>query len=945
MNIFDFEQFDNDSPIETDLCIIGSGPAGLTIANEFIGTATRVLVLESGGLDDEHETDDLNDIESVGAPRRMEQRTVRRRILGGSSHTWTGRCAPFDALDFEKRPWIPYSGWPITLAELDPYLEKARAYLCLGPNCYDDTLWSRFNQREPLPRLDTALLEPIFWQFSKSPRDRQIAVDFGADFIHAKPANIQVLLHASVTHINIGADRSNADSVEISTLSGKRTTVSAKTFVLCGGGIENARLLLASNRQIATGIGNGNDLVGRFLMDHPQCVIWELNPEHAVRMLDRFGGYWLHDEKGKHTYLHGLALSRDIQCNEHLLHCHAFIDQAANAGDQWSALSRLSTNLRSRRFAKTTYDDLGVVFRHPGEVARGLFRRFVKRRPQILTADQNSFCLMLEQLPDPESRITLSEKHRDKLGIPLSNINWKIGDLERRTARRMGELVNHEFKRLNLPAPALPDWLDRYDAFVSRCSEKAHPTGTTRMADSANEGVVDRNCQVHGMNNLFLSGSSVFPTSGAANPTLMIVAMAVRLADWMKKHQFGHQSAEVMNVKPATLRDRFAAASQAKKDAVRTKVAFIGAGQRISQFYVPILRKMSDEFEIVGFTTRSAVGYRRFESQTGIAPFANAKELVEATKPAFLIVGVPAGHNEATIMQLLDLRVPLLTETPAAWTAAGVRRIIRKADANCVSVAVAEQTPFLPLEQFRARLMELDVFGDVYVACNDFHTGRYHGMAELRLYMKGRAKYVRNIENRFEERHNSLIDIQRKDLLWQSGHVTYDDGAVLLHNFGVLHNYGFPHLFYQTVFQIHGRKGAMAGYEITTLNEKTKQVETVVAKREESQEGHLKRIRVNLSNIGEVTWDNPVFEHAFSDEEIAVATLLKGMAAAVTEGRRVPYTLEDNLGDMEIMEALRYSSYRNGAVITLPLNEMVQKGLCVVNPEFWRYRKRRSGLA
>jgi len=306
---------------------------------------------------------------------------------------------------------------------------------------------------------------------------------------------------------------------------------------------------------------------------------------------------------------------------------------------------------------------------------------------------------MLEQLPDPESRITLSEKHRDRLGIPLSNINWKISDLERRTARRTGELINQEFKRLKLPAPTLPDWLDRYDAFVSRCGEKAHPTGTTRMADSAKEGVVDRNCQVHGMNSLFISGSSVFPTSGVANPTLMMVAMAVRLADWMKKHQFRPRSAEVMKVKPATLRGRFAAASQAKKDTVRTKVAFVGAGRRISQLFLPVLREMSDEFEIVGFTTRSAAGYRRFESQTGIAPFANARELVEATKPAFLIVGVPSGQNEAAIMQLLDLRVPLLTETPAAWTAAGVRRIIRKAKANAVSVAVAEQTPFLPLEQ------------------------------------------------------------------------------------------------------------------------------------------------------------------------------------------------------------------------------------------------------
>jgi choline dehydrogenase-like flavoprotein len=140
---------------------------------------------------------------------------------------------------------------------------------------------------------------------------------------------------------------------------------------------------------------------------------------------------------------------------------------------------------------------------------------------------------ILEQIPDPASRVTLSEDKTDALGMPLSKIDWKVSDTERRTARRMTELVCKEFQRLRLPAPELNPWLDKHSDWAANCVEKAHPTGTTRMSDDPKKGVVDRNCQVHGVNGLFVSGSSVFPTSGAANPTLMIVSTALRLADWL----------------------------------------------------------------------------------------------------------------------------------------------------------------------------------------------------------------------------------------------------------------------------------------------------------------------------------------------------------------------------------------------------------------------------
>jgi choline dehydrogenase-like flavoprotein len=158
----------------------------------------------------------------------------------------------------------------------------------------------------------------------------------------------------------------------------------------------------------------------------------------------------------------------------------------------------------------------------------------VRHRPQIDKLSRVELHFILEQVPDPESRVTLSETKKDALGMPISHIDWKISEAERRTAARTIELLLQEFKRLGLPAPKLNPVFDSLDAWAASVVEKAHPTGTTRMSDDPKRGVVDKNGQVHGIDGLFVSGSSVFPTSGAANPTLMIVSNALRTADWLK---------------------------------------------------------------------------------------------------------------------------------------------------------------------------------------------------------------------------------------------------------------------------------------------------------------------------------------------------------------------------------------------------------------------------
>jgi choline dehydrogenase-like flavoprotein len=533
VNVSDLRALKDNLVIESDLCIVGSGPAGLSIAKEFVGTNIKVVILESGGKSEEAETQALYEIESIGVPRQMNQDVIRSRILGGSSHIWTGRVAPFDELDFKERSWVPYSGWSISRRSLDPYLVRGGENLGLGPHCYDEQLWEKFRVNPPAASLNTSQVHPVFWQFSKHVTNRQEPMRFGQGFMPEGASNIQLILHANVTHLNTNQAGTKLESVEVSTLEGKKACVKARAIVLACGGIENARLMLASNRIVPHGVGNQNDLVGRFLMDHPGCVLGSFDPDSAQEVRDRFGHYWLDDAKGRHVYLHGIALSHKLQEKEQLLNCAAYLETVASEDDAWGTLRELKTRLKEGKISLKSYQTaLNVLTRSP-EIGHGLYRRYLKHRPTINKAEKVELFCHVEQRPDPDSRVMLSDKV-DRLGMPISKLNWKISEQERQSVRRLAHLICDEFNRLGLPKPTLSAWLDQKEGWEPNFSDRAHPTGTTRMSDDPTQGVVDSNCQVHGVEGLFVAGSSVFPTAGYANPTLMIVGMSLRLADWLK---------------------------------------------------------------------------------------------------------------------------------------------------------------------------------------------------------------------------------------------------------------------------------------------------------------------------------------------------------------------------------------------------------------------------
>lgn len=514
-------------PSECDICLVGSGPAGSVLARELSGTDLRVVLLESGTTARCATADDLNAVENVGYPRTLDQWAVRNRILGGSSHTWGGRCAPFDAEDLEARSWLPGSGWPMALADLDAYLDRSAAPLGLARGRWpsDARFWASAGRATPGRAPDPRLLRPVLWQYSRDEAETYLYeyARFGRSLADRIGANVTVVTSATVLRVDPVPSGTAVQAVVFAGPDGQRRSLATRIAVLCSGGIENPRLLLASNTVVPCGLGNARDLVGRYFMDHLRGPVATFDLAEAARLQARLGRY---NVRG-HLFRAGLRLSPELQRSEGLLNAAVWLGEDVAADDPWNALRRL----RAREPGAVA--DLGLVVRGAGLVVRGLGDYFVAHNGVPRKYAALSLDGMCEQVPDRDSRLSLSERS-DRFGTPLPRIDWRVHPDESRSLRRLARLVADEAERMGLPAPVLADWVRDGAEMPATFRDVAHPTGTTRMAESPADGVVDADGQVHGVEGLYVAGSSVFPTASHCNPTQMIVALAIRLADHLR---------------------------------------------------------------------------------------------------------------------------------------------------------------------------------------------------------------------------------------------------------------------------------------------------------------------------------------------------------------------------------------------------------------------------
>lgn len=500
-----------------DVCVVGAGVAGLVLAEELSGTGLRVIVLESGDLA-EGDADDLNEIVSVGAPRVGDQRLVRNRVLGGTSSTWSGRVGCLDEIDLSRRSWVPGSGWPLERGELDAYYARSCRYLGVSRASYVDEVPAAAHRL-----FDGGPLRDYAWGLSSDRPRMGHSVRFGPRARSQQLPGVLCVLNATVSDLRLSPDRGSMCGVEVTSPAGARRRVEAPVVVLSAGGIENARILLASRRQIPGGVGNSRDQVGRHLMDHPRGSVGVFRTQDLSRIQAVFSAYRLRRAGRTERVTPGMALSARTQQEGSLLNCAAWINWEVSEHDPYAAAANVARLRNPIRHATVAARQLPLVARGAVSLVAG------HRSPERLLTQASLQCIV-EQAPDPDSRITLSERV-DRLGTPLSVIDWRVGELERATVARMAELVVSELTRLGLPAPVLDP---QVFTGTLKFPDRAHPAGATRMSDDPAEGVVDRNAEVHDVRGLYIAGSSIFPTSGHINPTQTIVALTIRLADHLR---------------------------------------------------------------------------------------------------------------------------------------------------------------------------------------------------------------------------------------------------------------------------------------------------------------------------------------------------------------------------------------------------------------------------
>ncbi len=503
-----------------DLAIIGGGAAGLTLALGLAGRGFSMVLAEAGGetFDPRHQSFCAGS--SIG-DLGLDPEATRLRQLGGSTNHWGGRSRPLDAEALAARPWLDLPAWPFGIDELHRHLDAACRLLEIERPTGEP--WDA-----PAPADARALagptLAPALWRFSPPTRmgERWRAELAAAD-------DLTLLLDATLVDIDLAPTLDRIAALELESSTGRSLRLRPRLTVLAMGGIENARLLLACRRQLGAGIGNRHDQVGRHFMGHPIFEPLQIALAPGVRLPAT-----LHDgirpgqgriEGHLHLTLTGQRALESTAVDA------AFYSDGQFGPPGFRAARRLQRKLGHGRFDASLIRDGGEML---GDLRGLVHESLVKLGWLTPDAGRLTVSTLLEQHPDPSSRITL-DCATDPRGRPRARVDWRLGENDRRTVRRFARHLADHVAAAGLGRAVLEPWaLDESLPFPPH-GNSAHHMGATRMSRTPRSGVVDPDCRVHGMTDLYIAGSSVFPTSGSQHPTLNLVMLTLRLADHLAR--------------------------------------------------------------------------------------------------------------------------------------------------------------------------------------------------------------------------------------------------------------------------------------------------------------------------------------------------------------------------------------------------------------------------
>jgi hypothetical protein len=473
-----------------DVCIAGAGVAGIVAARRLAAEGLRIALLEAGDREYSAASQDFYSGDVVGH-EYFDLAATRLRFLGGTSNHWGGMCRPLDAVDFEAKEYAEWSGWPIRRSDLDPYLSDAASILDIDTRFDGDVI----SLQSPSDNL-----MPITFQYSRPTRLREKYADELEESetieVYLNLALVDILLTEMGGAVENFACRRGNVGEEAQIL------IEADFFVLAMGGLEVPRLLLNCNQQIQAGIGNQEDLVGRFFMEHPHFTLGHLlsrDPRRPAFL----------------AFASGKERLRSLMCRSDLMH---------SIGNLISGNQITCTSLQF--WAPT---------------AKFMKEKEILNCGLIVSADFDSNAIysgelraLFEQMPNPNSRVMLADT-RDPYGLRRIALDWQLSEIDKRTALECAIEVGKTIANLDTGRLRLVDWLISEDGSFPGLDEDAvggnHHMGTTRMASNPERGVVDPDCRVFGTDNLFVAGSSVFPTSGHAHPTVTIAQLTLRVSD------------------------------------------------------------------------------------------------------------------------------------------------------------------------------------------------------------------------------------------------------------------------------------------------------------------------------------------------------------------------------------------------------------------------------
>jgi hypothetical protein len=538
--------------INGSICIVGGGAAGITLAKELGDRFDDIILLESGGMDLEIDTQDLYKGEILD-PNHGALEEQRQRQLGGTTNVWGGRCAPFDDIDFMPRSYVPDSGWAISKQDLESYYQKAHDYCDLGSYTYQVKEALGADASEMIPGWqDREITTDGLWLFSTPTNFKTRYRKFLQD-----TNRVTTYLHANCLKIFTNLEGNIIDYLQCASLDKNYFTVRAKTYILATGCLEVTRLLLLSNDTHQQGIGNQHDLVGRFYMGH---ISGDVGKVTFTPKKDKV--VWDYEKTKDGVYARrAIAITPEAQQEHCLMNLRAILtypemSDPDHGNGILSAMylvksllalkqtSRIyySKNLDTSGLSKTIGSHLQNVLGDFSTLSsfayKWLTQRLLSHRQLpsvVLGSKANTYTLHFdaEQAPNYHSRVMLGN-NCDTFGLNRLKVDWRYTDTDIQNVIQSYKLIANTLERTGTGKLEF-DPIQMPDLIKQNLGVGSHHIGTTRMADNPQQGVVDRDCKVHGINNLYLASSSVFPTSSYANPTLTIIAIALRLADYLKK--------------------------------------------------------------------------------------------------------------------------------------------------------------------------------------------------------------------------------------------------------------------------------------------------------------------------------------------------------------------------------------------------------------------------